>query len=715
MKVASRFRAKLVRQAALADCGLACVAMAAGAYGCEITLAELTKRFPPSLRGISVRQIVRVADALGFRATAVMFDPNRIDDLTVPAILHWRGNHFTLLADKTRTMVTILDPMWGRRRYRTSELQEYVTGVAVEVEPTDKVVIGRVGAGDSSLRHILAELKSVRLDIGKVVATALYLEAIVVMVPLLLAHLINVLAEGHNHSPQADLVAVSLGAGTIAIWALRAIRSMGMLHLSSTVKQSFLSKLIPKLLSKPFTFFKQRSVADLVYRLNGAEQFRNTISEEFVGVIVDAVMTLAILAAIAYFSLPAGAVSLVAIVLIGVGRWYFAQADAARFDDIIHLRGTEAVFIQETLRAASAIKLFAREDERAQLWVQRVGRTLWKETEHSKRVLATAIVPAALADLIVVATIIREVVGTSSAALNVGIVFGIYVYQKLAFERCLAVASRASQYNILKLYLNRMSDVLDDADAPDAPSQTASGTVEWTSNGVALEAEKISFRFSAESGLVLKDISLRVNVGEFIGIYGKSGAGKTTLVEILLGIREAEGGLVRWCGMPSRRIAHRSLRSVTGAVMQDDVIFMGTIAENIALFASKPDAAEIERAASIALLAHEVQAMPLQYATEVGENGSGLSGGQRQRLLLARALYGRPRLLIIDEGTNEIDPDTERTIYEHLRRLGVSLLVIAHRWETLRLADRTLVLEDGRLQEVAGATRNRPAKAMECG
>lgn len=715
MRVGSRFRVKLVRQAALADCGLACVAMAAAAYGCEISLAELTKRFPPSLRGISVRQIVRVADALGLRATAVMFDPNRIDGLTVPAILHWRGNHFTLLAKRTKATVTILDPMWGRRRYRTAELQEYATGVAVEVEPTEELVIGRVGVRDTSLRHILAELKLVRLDIAKVVATALYLEAVVVMVPLLLAHLINVLAAGRNQTPQADIIAVALGVGTIAIWGLRAIRSMGMLHLSSTIKRSFLSKLIPKLLSKPFTFFKQRSVADLVYRLNGAEQFRNTISEEFVGVIVDAIMTMAILAAIAYFNVTAGAVSLVAIVMIGGGRWYFAQADVVRFDDIIHLRGAEAVFVQETLRAASAIKLFAREDERAQLWAQRVGRTLSKETEHSKRVLATAIVPAALADLIVVATIIREIVGMGSAVLNVGTVFGIYIYQKLAFERCLAVASRASQYNILKLYLNRMSDVLDDGDAQGASSQTASDSLEWPSDGVVLEAEQVSFRFSAESDFVLKDLSFRVNAGEFIGIYGKSGAGKTTLVEILLGIREAERGLVRWCGVASHRIAHRSLRGVTGAVMQDDVIFMGTIAENIALFAPTPDAAEIERAATMALLADEVHAMPLQYATEVGENGSGLSGGQRQRLLLARALYGEPRMLIIDEGTNEIDPDTERSIYEHLTRLGVSLLVIAHRWETLRLADRTLVLEDGRLQEMAGAKQLRPAKARECG
>jgi len=192
-----------------------------------------------------------------------------------------------------------------------------------------------------------------------------------------------------------------------------------------------------------------------------------------------------------------------------------------------------------------------------------------------------------------------------------------------------------------------------------------------------------------------------VEEGESVAIVGASGCGKTTLVKLMLGLLPASEGCVRVGGQDIARLGRRNYRSMVAAVMQDDQLFAGSLADNIAFGDDVLDMARVEEAARLAAVHDEVAAMPMGYHSLIGDMGSSLSGGQKQRVILARALYRRPRILFLDEATSHLDVERERLVNEAVRRLRLTKVIIAHRPETIASADRVLVLHGGRIvQEV---------------
>ena len=189
-------------------------------------------------------------------------------------------------------------------------------------------------------------------------------------------------------------------------------------------------------------------------------------------------------------------------------------------------------------------------------------------------------------------------------------------------------------------------------------------------------------------------LSLTIEAGEFVAIVGPSGCGKTTLLNIVLGLLPPDGGEVRVGGVPAAHLG-ASYRNLIGTVMQDDHLFAGSMADNICFFDPVPDQEQIEAAARLACIDEDIISMPMGYNTLIGDMGTGMSGGQQQRILLARALYKRPRILLLDEATSHLDVARERSVNEAIRNLNLTRIIVAHRPETIQMAERVIVLKDG--------------------
>jgi ATP-binding cassette subfamily B protein RaxB len=188
---------------------------------------------------------------------------------------------------------------------------------------------------------------------------------------------------------------------------------------------------------------------------------------------------------------------------------------------------------------------------------------------------------------------------------------------------------------------------------------------------------------------------LRIAPGEFVAIAGASGGGKSTLIKILAGLYQPTEGEVLIDGQPLGRWNAQSLRSQIALVAQDDSLLQGTIAENISGFDEQTDMQLVRVCAELAQIRTDIERMPMGYESLVGDMGSTLSGGQKQRVLIARALYRRPRILILDEGTSHLDLENERAVNAALSQLAITRLVVAHRPETLRAAGRVVSLQEG--------------------
>jgi ATP-binding cassette subfamily B protein RaxB len=206
---------------------------------------------------------------------------------------------------------------------------------------------------------------------------------------------------------------------------------------------------------------------------------------------------------------------------------------------------------------------------------------------------------------------------------------------------------------------------------------------------LVVAAAGLGFSYGHE-GYVFRGIDLEVRTGQTIALVGPSGCGKTTLIKVLTGLLVPSEGTLRVDGHDLRELDLGSYRSRIGAVMQDDQLFIGTIEDNISFFDPQHDAEYSRECARIAGLDVDIMAMPMQFNTIVGSLGVALSGGQKQRLLLARALYRRPEILFLDEAFDQLDLDREYEITDRLVQLGLGVVIVSHRPDTVRRVDRVI-------------------------
>jgi len=248
--------------------------------------------------------------------------------------------------------------------------------------------------------------------------------------------------------------------------------------------------------------------------------------------------------------------------------------------------------------------------------------------------------------------------------------------------------ARASATRIFGL-LDTPSRVQDPAEPQ--PMPRANGEVEF---------DNVQFKYRDREP-VLNGLTLNVKAGEMIGIAGTTGAGKSTLIKLLLRLYDVNEGAIRIDGVDIRKLAQHDLRRQIALVSQDVFLFHGTIRENIAYPGVDVTDQQVEEASRHAQFHDFVTSLPGGYDTIVGERGIKLSGGQRQRLSIARALLKNAPILVLDEATSSVDTETERMIQQNLEELtaGRTALVIAHRLSTIRRADRIIVIKDGRVDE----------------
>jgi len=277
----------------------------------------------------------------------------------------------------------------------------------------------------------------------------------------------------------------------------------------------------------------------------------------------------------------------------------------------------------------------------------------------------------------------REVM---AGGFSVGMLLAFFAYKLVFVTRLSNLIDKFTEFRLLELHAERVADVAlaageqrGQAPAPDLSKAT------WV-------VENLGFRYGPHDPFIFRNVSFTVEPGDSVALTGRSGAGKTTLAKVVVGLLPATEGRVLIDGLDIRDIEPTSLRAQLAAVMQEDYVFAGSITDNVSLFDPEADETRVADSLKAAALWDEVSRMPMSVDSLVGNTGSALSGGQRQRLLLARALYRKPKFLLLDEATSALDTEREQAVNQSVRNLGITTLIIAHRDSTVAMAGKRVGL-----------------------
>lgn len=684
----------LMLQTEATECGLSCLGMLAGYYGYRTDLSTLRRRFSVSLKGSTLVDLIAIAGQLELSTRPLKLGLENLKQLKLPCILHWNFNHFVVLQRVSQHSVTIYDPAFGIRKLSMEEIGAAFTGVALEVWPNpgfrpanDKVTV--------RLRSLLGRITGLYRSFGQILALSVALEVFAVVSPFFMQWVIdNVLV-----SADRDLLTtLALGFGLLMLMqqATTIVRSWVLMYMSTTLNIQWQANVFTHLLRLPIAYFEKRHLGDVVSRFGSVGIIQHTLTTVFLEAILDGLMTVVTLVLMFVYSPILAWVAIGAMVLYGLTRWiWFAPLRRATEEQIIHTAKQQTHFL-ESIRGIKTIKLFQRQDERRSTWLTVLVDQINAELQTQKLGLLYRSLNGILFGIENILIIWLGAKLVMDGNFTVGAMMAFLAYKGQFDLRVSSLIDKFFEVKMLQLQGERLADIV--MQQPEAAHGRHVGGQKLALEP-SLEVRGLRFRYSEQEPYVLDNVSFQICAGESVAIIGPSGGGKTTLINILLGILTPTEGEVLIGGHSVSHVGLDTLRQMIGTVLQDDVLFAGSLADNISFFDPLADHAWIEECARMAAIHKDITGMPMGYNSLVGDMGTILSGGQKQRVLLARALYRRPQILFLDEATSHLDIEREQLVNNAIKSIRITRVIVAHRPETISSADRTITLIDGKVTQ----------------
>lgn len=677
-------RLPVVLQQESAECGLACLAMVAAAFGKAVAMDVLRTAWRPGPHGMNLQQLLDMADRLQLAGRPIRISLRELRQLQLPAVLHWNTNHFVVLAKAGRRKAIIHDPALGRRRISRRELHESFTGIALEFTPTmkfqraDKVRPLSFSDFAASFRHLYRYLA-----ILLVLLTATELLALVPAIATQI--LIDEVVLGQDQSWLHRALG-GLGIVMLVTVLLDAARRYTALYTGTRMAADSTVNVLAHLMQLPATFIYRRHLGDLMSKLESLKPLRTAMTDHCVTAAVQAIVLLSTLAIMLLYSPLLTAISVGGIAASLAVMAILLPATRRLDEKTLIRRAGEHTSLVETLRAYDTVQSLGLAVARRLHWQQHFVAATGNEARKARlqivRMTATGIVNSVEQLLFLAAGI----GGVAAQELTLGALFAFMSFRGRLAGAAAALLDIVQHFALLGVHTGRLADIV--LAEPVATSPCGAAT---TSIRGAIRAEALTFAYDGNDCLI-DELDCDIPAGSHVAIVGPSGCGKTTLLRLLAGQLEPARGQVLIDGLELGLWNREALKSQCSVVLQHDLLFQGTIAENIAAFATSPDMARIRHAAVMAEIWSDILRLPMRTDTAVAQAATSLSGGQVQRIILARALYHAPRILYLDEATSHLDVATEKRVLANIARLDLTVVSVAHRPDAIRLADKVIPL-----------------------
>jgi ATP-binding cassette, subfamily B, bacterial len=675
------------------ECGLACLTMILNYHGCNVSLSELRTRSGVGRDGLSALELVRTAHHYGGRVRAISLQRNDFRFVNLPAIIHWEFTHFLVVERWSRRHVDAVDPARGRIRLNHDEFDAGFTGVVITIEPGETFDHRPARSRGPFRTFALRYLRQAPGAFLQILGVSLLILLMGLALPLLTKVVVDQILPFQMRN-----VMPVLAFGIIALFLSQTVatllREWLLSYLRARIDIQMMLGFVEHLFALPYSFFQQRSSGDLLSRVASNTMLREILSNQLLSTVMDsglAVFYLIILlwqsTVFGLLTLAFGALQVLLLLLTNRPISRLARRELAAF-------GKSQGYLNEALVGIATLKASGAEDRAFDRW----SNVFFDHLNVSLRYnYASGSLSAALTALRSFGQLALLWVGATqvlNGSISLGTMVGLLALAGTFFAPLASLATNGQQFQLVGANLHRIGDVME------AEREQRGGVVEATPRlSGHIRVENVSFRYAQTGPEVLRQVDLTVEAGKRVAIVGLSGSGKSTLGKLLLGLYFPIEGGIFYDGISLQDLNLQEVRRQVGVVLQEGVIFSGSVLANITLMDPMIERATAMEAARVAAIDEDITAMPMGYDTFVSEGGSALSGGQRQRLAIARAIAHKPTILLLDEATSHLDVETEQRVARNLGALACTQIIIAHRLSTIRDADMIVVLDQGRMVE----------------
>jgi ATP-binding cassette, subfamily B, bacterial len=661
-------------------------------HGRKTRVAECREELPTGRDGATARTLAQAARAFGLEVKVLAADVSDFESLPLPAVVHWRFNHFVVVERWSSTSVGIVDPARGRMTTTPEEFDAGFTGVVLIFRPSPNLARPE-RRREPRWSHYLRQLLQFKGSLLLAVGCSLLLQLAGLAIPLLTAFVVDRLIPA-SESTLLPLLAFATALLVVNQLTISNLRERLLLYLKAHLDLRMTTSFVDHLLSLPLPFFERRGSGDLIGRLASSATVREALSTPAVSAILDGTFALGYLAILLLYDVAFA----VLVLALGAVQVLIAVAMTRRLNLRLRAeltaRATSYDYLAQAIAGIDTLKASGGETRALGYWSPLLAEEVSATVAVNRVQSAITTLSTSTRLLFPLMLLLLGAHRVLAEELSLGVALALIALATAVLTPLTSLITDVQQLQLAGAHLDRVADVLnsevEQRPAPSLRREQVQGTV---------ELRDLDFSYDAGAPPLLREISLVVPAGSMLAITGRSGSGKSTLAKLLLGLYRPVRGEILYDGVSLGEYDLHALRGQFGVVLQDPALFSGSIRENISFHRPGMSLDEVIRLAKLAAIHDEIAAMPLGYETLVTHVGGSVSGGQRQRIALARALAREPRILVLDEATSHLDSVTEQIIHENLRRLSCTRIVIAHRLSTIRDAHDIVVLENGSIVE----------------
>lgn len=690
-------RFPLVEQAEEMDCGAACLAMICRHFDIPMTLGKLRELANVTTQGATLESLARAGESLGFTTRGVQCTFDALQGFELPFIAHWEGYHYIIVYGVSKKQVWVADPALGFRQMAVEDFERGWSGTCLLFAPGQNLV--QMAAARSPWIRFVGYLRPYKKILAHLVMATFVIQVLGVVPPLIIQNILDGVIV-HENVSLLHLLIAGLIITNLSTQLMSTIRAFLANFMVRNMDFAMMSQFFKHTLSLPFSFFANRKTGDIFARFQENQTIRAFLTESTVTTVLNLLMVFIYFTILFLYNVQM-TLLLIAFVIPIMALTVIVTPRVKNYAREVFSTSTDAkAFLMEALGGVETIKGMGIERPVRLKWEKKYAKAL--SVQYRAQMFHVGV--GLVSQLLNAATTIAILwVGASQVLahqLTVGQLMAFNALMGSVLAPLMGLVALWSQVNDAAVAMERLGDVLD-IEPEQRPGDVASRVVLPDLKG-EISLEGVYFRYGGnETPYVLENISFDIKPGELIAIVGRSGSGKTTLAKLLVGFYPPSDGRIVVDGYDMGVIDKEYYRAQVGYVMQSNLLFSGTIAENIASGDETPDRRRIEEVAKMADAHAFIRKLPLGYEQIVGERGMGLSGGQIQRLCIARALYHDPRLLVFDEATSALDTQSESNIIGNMQEIlkGRTAVIIAHRLSTIMRADKILVLYEGAIVE----------------